>query len=96
MHAPDDRTTPSRFAMRRLIRPWERRHLPAALAIRFAAGGFQLGVGLVLLSLGQKAETDQGRRKCYKWSAWFLVNAALQFLGGFMDLKVTRSAPPPT
>jgi hypothetical protein len=96
MHAPDDNTTPSRFALSRLIRPWERQHLHAALAIRFAAGGFQLGVGLVLLSLGQKAETDQGRRKCYKWSAWFLANAALQFLVGSMDLKVSRSAPPRT
>jgi hypothetical protein len=82
--------------MWRLVRPWERRHLHEALAIRSAAGGFQLGVGLVLLSLGQKADADQGRRKYYGWSAWFLVNAALQFLGVFMDLKVARSAPPRT
>jgi hypothetical protein len=30
--------------------------------VRFAAGGFQLGIGLVLLSLGRKAGTDAVRR----------------------------------
>jgi hypothetical protein len=96
MHAPDDSTTPSRSVtvMRRLIRPWESRHLRATANLRFAAGGFDLGVGLVLLSLGRSAGTDQERRKCYGWSAWFLVNAGLQFLGGYMDVTVDRSAPP--
>jgi hypothetical protein len=98
MHAPDDSTTPSRSVtvMRRLIRPWESRHLCATANLRFAAGGFDLGVGLVLLSLGRSAGTDQERRKCYGWSAWFLVNAGLQFLGGYMDVTVDRSAPPRT
>ena len=96
MHAPDDSTTPSRSVtvMRRLIRPWESRHLRAVANVRFAAGGFDLGVGLVLLSLGRSAGTDQERRKCYGWSAWFLLNAGLQFLGGYMDVTVDRSAPP--
>ena len=43
--------------MRRLITPWEYRHLDAVTSVRFAAGGFHLGVGLVLLFLGRRAET---------------------------------------
>lgn len=67
MRAPDDSTTPSRSVtvMRRLIRPWEYRHLRAAASVRFAGGGFNLGLGLVLLSLGRSAGTDRERRKCY-------------------------------
>ena len=98
MHAPDDSTTPSRSVtvMRRLIRPWEYRHRRAVAGVRFAAGGFSLGLGLVLLSLGRSAETDRDRRKCYGLATWFLVSAALQFLGGYMDTTVDRSAPPRT
>lgn len=96
MHAPDDKTPPSRTGLSRLIRPWEYRHLQAVMAVRFAGGGFQLGVGLVLLSLGRQAGTDAERRKCYRWSAWFLVNAALNFAGGLLDLAAARTAPPRT
>jgi hypothetical protein len=98
MHAPGDSTTPSRSVtvMRRLIRPWEYRHRRAVAGVRFAAGGFNPGIGLVLLSLGHSAGTDRERRKCYRWAAWFLVSAPLQFLGGFMDMTVDRSAPPRT
>jgi hypothetical protein len=94
MRAADDSTTPPRSALRRLITPWEYRHINAAANMRFAAGGFQLGVGLVLLSLGRKAGTDQERRKCYRWAAWFLGMAGLQLLGGGIDVAVARSAPP--
>jgi len=93
MHTPDDSTTRSHYMLRRLITPWEYRHLHAAANIRFAAGGFQLGVGLVLLSLGRKSGTDQERRKCYRWSAWFLAMAGLQLTGGLMDVAAARSAP---
>ncbi len=96
MHAPDDNTTPSRSVMRRLITPWEYRHLRAVADVRFAGGGFTLGVGLVLLSLGRRAETDRERRKCYGWAAYFLATAALQFFGGFLDVTVARSVPPRT
>jgi hypothetical protein len=90
MDAPVDNTTRSRSRLARLITPWERRHLRAAMAMRFAGGGFQLGIGLVLLSLGRKAGTDPERRKCYRWAAWFLGMSALQFLGGFLDLTADR------
>ena len=98
MHAPDDSITPSQSVTlkRRLIRPWEYRHRRAVAGVRFAAGGFSLGLGLVLLSLGRSAETDRDRRKCYGLATWFLVSAALQFLGGYMDTTVDRSAPPRT
>jgi low temperature requirement protein LtrA len=96
MHAPDDKTPPSRSVLRRLIRPREYRHLHAAMAARFAGGGFQLGVGLVLLSLGRQAGTDAERRKCYRWAAWFLVPAALNLTGGLLDLAAARTPPPRT
>ncbi len=96
MHASDDGTTLSRSVagMRRLIRPWEYRHRHAVAGVRFAAGGFNLGVGLVLLSLGRKAGNDRERRKCYGFAAWFLASAPLQFLGGYLDMTADRSEPP--
>jgi hypothetical protein len=95
MHAPDDSTIPSRSVTlkRRLIRPWEYRHRRAVAGVRFAAGGFSLGLGLVLLSLGRSAGTDRERRKCYGFAAWFLVSVPLQFLGGYLDMTVDGSAP---
>ena len=86
-----DNTTPSHSVMRRLIRPFEYRHLHAVGGVRLAAGGFQLGVGLVLISLGRQAKTDRERRKCYGWAAWFLGMAALQLLGGYLDITVASS-----
>jgi len=86
-----DNTTAPRSGMRRLIRPFEYRHLHAVGGVRLAAGGFQLGVGLVLVSLGRQARTDQERRKCYGWGAGFLGMAALQLLGGYMDMTVASS-----
>ena len=96
MHAPDDSATPLQSLMRRMMLPWEYRHLRAVASVRFAAGGFTLALGLVLLSLGRQAETGQDRRKCYGLAAWFLVLAALQFFGGSMEMKMARSAPPRT
>ncbi len=96
MHAPGDTTTPPRSVMRRLITPWQYRHLHAVAGVRLAAGGFHLGIGVVLLSLGHRAGTDRERRKCYGWAAWFLVMAALLLSGGYLDMTVARSAPPRT
>jgi hypothetical protein len=96
MRASDDGTIPPRSGLTRLITPWEYRHLRAVGNLRFAAGGFQLGVGLCLLGLAGKAETDQDRRKMYRLSAWFLVPAALNFLGGGLNTVAARTAPPRT
>ena len=90
-----DNTTPSHSVMRRLIRPFEYRHLHAVGGVRLAAGGFQLGVGLVLVSLGRQAKTDRERHKCYGWATWFLGMAALQLLGGYMDITIASSEPRP-
>jgi len=62
--------------------------------VRFAAGGFQLGIGVVLLGLGRRSETDQDRRKCFGWGAYFLGMAAVQFLGGCMDMVADRPTAP--
>jgi hypothetical protein len=96
MHASDDGTAPSRSGLTRLMAPWEYRHPHASMAARFAGGGFQLGIGLALVSLGRKAETAAERRKCYKLAAWFLLPAVGNFFGGFLDMTVARTAPPRT
>jgi hypothetical protein len=98
MRRADDNTTSSRAltAVSRLITPWERRHLGAVANVRFAGGGFTLGVGAVLLSLGRSAGTDQERRKCNRWAAYFLTMGAVQLSGGCLDTIVARSAPPRT
>ena len=96
MHASDESTTPLQSLMRRTMLPWEYRHLRAVASVRFAAGGFTLALGLVLLSLGRQAETSQDQRKCYRLASWFLVVAPLQFFGGYMEMKMASSAPPRT
>jgi hypothetical protein len=93
MHASDHHTAPSRSGLKRLMAPWEYQHPHASMAARFAGGGFQLGVGLVLISLARKAETDAERRKSYTIAAWFLVGAVGNFVGGFLDMNVARSEP---
>jgi hypothetical protein len=94
MQTPDDSTTPSESRiLRRLIRPWEYRHLHAVAGVRLTGGGFQLGVGAVLLSLGRQAGTEQERRKCFRWAAWFLGMGTLQVVGGCLDLIAARSTP---
>ena len=103
MNAPDDNAaakglrgwwlSPPRPGMQRLISPWEYRHLHAVAPVRFAAGGFQFGIGLVLLSLGRQARTDAERRKMYRLSAWFLVPAVGNFFGGYLDTIAARTVP---
>jgi low temperature requirement protein LtrA len=91
MHASEN-NAPSRSGISRLISPFEFRHRRVVANVRFTAGGFQLGVGLVLLSLGRKAETAAERSKCYRWAAWFLTMAALQLTGGILDATADRSS----
>jgi hypothetical protein len=96
MHPPEDPTSPLQSLMRRTMLPWEYRHLRAVASVRFAAGGFTLALGLVLVSLGRQADNSRDRRKCYGFAAWFLTLAPLQFLGGYLEMKMARSAPPRT
>jgi hypothetical protein len=102
MNAPHDITaakglrgrwlSPPRPGMQRLISPWEYRHLGVSGATRAAAGGFQLGIGLVLISLGRSAKTDQEQRKMYRLAAWFLVPAAGNLAGGYWYTAIASSA----
>ena len=102
MNAPNDNSaanglrgwwlSPPRPGMHRLISPWEYRHLGVSGVTRAAAGGFQLGIGLVLFSFGRSAGTDQERRKMYRLSAWFLVPAALNLASGYWYTTVDSSA----
>jgi hypothetical protein len=103
MNAPDDSNaakdlrqwwqSPPRPGTHRLISPWEYRHLGVSGATRAAAGGFQLGVGLVLLSLGRQAETDRERRKMFVLSALFLVPAAGNLAAGYWYAAIASSVP---
>jgi low temperature requirement protein LtrA len=93
MHAADDSTPPPRSGLKRLIRPWEYRHLHAMMAVRFGCGGFQLALGLVLVSFGRQADTGTERRKMYRLAGWFLVPAVLNLLGGLLDLSAARPLP---
>jgi hypothetical protein len=86
--------SPPRPRTHRLISPWEYRHLRFSEVTRAAAGGFQLGVGLVLLSLGRQADNDKERRKMYRLSAWFLIPAAANLAAGYWYSTIARSAPP--
>src|SRR5579862_10072754 len=83
--------SPPRAGLHRLISPWEYRHLGAAGATRAAGGGFQLGIGLVLLSLGRQANTDRERRKMYLLSTCFLVSAAGNLAAGYWYSAIAGS-----
>ncbi len=93
MHAQNDNATPSstatwwrwgtppRSGMRRLIAPWEYRHLRGFGVTRTVGGGVQAAAGLVCLSYG-----------VHGWAAFFLVIAALNLAGGYWYITIARSA----
>ena len=91
MYAQNDNTAPKglrgwwasppRSGLRRMIAPWEYRHLRAFGVTRFAAGSVATAAGVVCLSYG-----------VYGWAAFFLVLAALNLAGGYWYLTIVRSA----
>lgn len=95
MDAPNDPTTfrrlrawwasPPRRGMRRLIIPWEYRHLRAFGVARVVGGSVAAGAGLVCLPFG-----------VYGWAAFFLGLAALNVAGGSWYLTIDRAASPRT
>jgi hypothetical protein len=95
VNAPDNLRewwqSPPRAGLQRWISPLEYRHLRGFGFTRAAAGGFQLGIGLVLISLGRQADTDTERRKMYRLSAWFLVPAAGNLATGYWDLTIAST-----
>jgi len=92
MHAPNENTAPSglhgwwasppRSGVRRLIVPWEYRHLRAFGLTRIAGGSVATAAGVVCLSYD-----------VYGWAAFFLVVGALNFAGGYWYITLDRSAP---
>ena len=66
--------------MRRLIVPYEYRHLRFFGATRIAGGSVAAAAGVICLSYG-----------VYGWAAFFLVLAALNLAGGYWYLTIDRS-----
>jgi hypothetical protein len=66
--------------MRRLIIPWEYRHLRAFGVMRIAGGSVATAAGIICLSYS-----------AYSWAALFLVIAALNVAGGAWYLSIDRS-----
>jgi hypothetical protein len=82
--------TPPRSGMRRLIAPWEYRHLRAFARVRIAAGIVLAGLGAVTLFGGSFSTKAVG------FAALFLVAAAGSFSIAAWELAIVRSAPPRT
>ena len=81
MSAPNDSPTHLRAGMRRVLPPWEFRHLRAWAGARMAGGIALVGLGALTLAYGS-----------YGWAAFWLVLAALAFAGGYWELTIARSA----
>jgi len=82
--------SPARSGLRRIIAPWEYRHLRTWARARIAVGNLLALCGLVTLSIGS---TGWNR---YGLAALFLVAAAAQFSFAYWELTIARSASPQT
>ncbi len=95
MHAPNDNTgpkglrgwwaSPPRSGMRRIIAPWEYRHLRAWAGVRITFGVVLAGLAVVTLAFGG----NDG--KTYGWAAAFLAAAAAVFSFAYWELTIARS-----
>jgi hypothetical protein len=82
MDGQNNDSTPPRTGMRRLIVPWEYRHLRAFGVIRIVGGSVAAAAGVVCLGYG-----------VYNWAALFLAIGALNLGGGYWYITIDRSAP---
>ena len=73
--------SPPRTGMRRLIVPYEYRHLRFFGAGRIAGGSVAAAAGVICLAYG-----------VYGWAALFLILGALNLAGGSWYLSIARSA----
>jgi hypothetical protein len=73
--------SPPRTGMRRLIVPYEYRHLRFFGTARIAGGSAAAVAGVICLAYG-----------VYGWAAFFLVLGVLNLVGGSWYLSVARSA----
>ena len=71
---------PPRSGLRRIINPWEYRHLGFCGAARIAGGTVAAVAGIICLAYS-----------AWGWAAFFLVIAALNFGGGAWYLSILRS-----
>jgi hypothetical protein len=76
--------------MRRIIAPWEYRHLRAWARARIAVGNLLALCGLITLIVGSTGS------KTYGLAALFLVAAAAQFSYAYWEVTIARSASPQT
>jgi hypothetical protein len=81
---------PPRSGMRRIIMPWEFRHLRGCARVHIAAGIVLTGFGLVTLFGGSFTT------KAVAWAVPFLAVAAAQFLFAAWEQAIARSAPAQT
>ena len=82
--------SPPRSGMRRIIIPWEYRHLRFWAGVRVASGIVAAGLGAVTLSFGGNDW------KTYGWAMAFLALGAAQFSFAYWELTISRSASPQT
>jgi hypothetical protein len=80
-------TSPPRSGMRRLIAPWEYRHLRAFAGVRVAAGSVLAGLSLITLAFGGNDW------KAYGWALLWLAMAAAQVSFAYWLLTIARSEP---
>jgi hypothetical protein len=100
MNAPNDSTAPKglrgwwasppRSGMRRIIAPWEYRHLRGFARVHIASGIVLAGLGVVTLSFGGNDW------KTYGWTMLFLAFAAAQLSFAEWELTIVRSESAPT
>jgi hypothetical protein len=77
--------SPPRSGLRRIISPWEYRHLRSWARVRIATGTVLVGLGVVTLSFGGNDW------KTYGWTMAFLALAAAQFSFASWELAIARS-----
>ncbi len=96
MNAPNDNTAPKglrgwwasppRSGMRRILAPWEYRHLRFWARVRIGAGVVLVGLGAVTL-VGGSFTTE-----AVVWAMVFLAVATAQFAVAYWLLTIARSA----
>lgn len=77
--------TPPRTGMRRIISPWEYRHLHGWARVRIGAGVVLLGLGFVTLAFGGSDSTT------HIWAAAFLLPGVAEFGVAAWLLSIARS-----
>ena len=79
--------SPPRSGIRRVIAPWEYRHLRGFATVRIAAASVLAGLGVVTLAFGGNDW------KTYGWTLFWLALAAAQVSFASWLLTIARSEP---